>query len=237
MDKPRGGRGHTAPYETKQMRVPTGLESQVQELISRYRDWISEAGTRIAGASNPPVLLDKSSNISIQQPVDKLKDEVENLVKLVDNLRADNVSLTKERDALDLEINQLHAQNGELNLQVLELKEHLKLVDKLNKLAVGSTDKPVDKISSPTTNSANKPVDKIDKPATNLGNKPVDKINDSKLEPMTQRQLAKRLNTSHTTVGRHRVRENFASWSRDRDPDQASWRFDPKLELFYPVDC
>lgn len=59
MDKPRGGRGHTAPYDTKQMRVPVGLEPQIQELISRYREWISKSVSEgNANANNPPRLLD-----------------------------------------------------------------------------------------------------------------------------------------------------------------------------------
>lgn len=66
MDKPKGGRGHAAPYETKQMRVPVGLEPQIQELISRYREWISKCRSEVADANNPPRLLDK--------PVDNFND-------------------------------------------------------------------------------------------------------------------------------------------------------------------
>lgn len=67
MDKPKGGRGKEAPYETKQMRVPVGLEAQVQELISRFRGWIFQSGFHSGiGTSNPPWLLDK--------PVDNFED-------------------------------------------------------------------------------------------------------------------------------------------------------------------
>lgn len=96
MDKPRGGRGHTAPYETKQMRVPTALENQVQELVSRYRHWISQAGYSSGiGANNPPSLLDK--------PVDKFKSqtdssEVEALRSELEQLRSQLEST--ERDLL-----------------------------------------------------------------------------------------------------------------------------------------
>ncbi len=82
MDKPKGGRGKTAPYETKQMRVPEPLEPQIQELVSRYRSWIFKLSSReIVGANNPPYLLDK--------PVDDFKqqldtEEVKHPDKLVD---------------------------------------------------------------------------------------------------------------------------------------------------------
>lgn len=66
MNKPKGGRGKSAPYETKQMRVPVGLEPQIQELIARYREWISQSGSSVVGTNNPPRLLDK--------PVDNFND-------------------------------------------------------------------------------------------------------------------------------------------------------------------
>lgn len=89
MNKPKGGRGITAPYATKQMRVPVGLENQIQELISRYRDWLSESSHETLEVSNPPNLLGK--------PVDSLSLEIEKLCKLVD-------SLYEERDLLNSKI-------------------------------------------------------------------------------------------------------------------------------------
>lgn len=79
-NKPKGGRGHAAPYETKQMRVPVGLEPQIQELIARYREWISSSGSSIVGCDNPPRLLDKlvdsfsETSVSNTKPVDNFND-------------------------------------------------------------------------------------------------------------------------------------------------------------------
>lgn len=218
MDKPRGGRGRTAPYETKQMRVPVGLETQIQDLISRYRGWISKAGTSTVGANNPPLLLDKSLDISSIEPVDKLKGEIARLNKLVDSLREEMQALTSERDSLDKEVNQLHAKDGDQNLEIAELKEQLKAVDKLNGVS----------------SSGNKPVDSFNRLVIISENKPVDNLNDSKLVSMTQRQLAKHLNTSHTSVSRHQKKEDFIIWSRNLDPDQVGWRYDSTSKLFYP---
>lgn len=78
MEKPKGGRGRTAPYETKQMRVPVGLEAQIQELVERYRSWISEAGYSAGiGTGNPPNLLDKPvDNFNqLQSQLEKLREE------------------------------------------------------------------------------------------------------------------------------------------------------------------
>jgi hypothetical protein len=38
MDKPIGGRGRKAPYETTHVRIPVDLKSQVEELVNNYRN-------------------------------------------------------------------------------------------------------------------------------------------------------------------------------------------------------
>lgn len=86
MDKPKGGRGVSAPYETKQMRVPEPLEPQIQELVSRYRDWISKSGRESGiGTGNPPCLLDK--------PVDSFGEQAE----LESKLKAAQEEISKLR--------------------------------------------------------------------------------------------------------------------------------------------
>lgn len=37
MDKPKGGRGKKAPYETTHMRIPLPLKLQIEKLIEDYR--------------------------------------------------------------------------------------------------------------------------------------------------------------------------------------------------------
>lgn len=37
MDKPKGGRGKKAPYETTIKRIPIELESQIESMIESYR--------------------------------------------------------------------------------------------------------------------------------------------------------------------------------------------------------
>jgi hypothetical protein len=38
MNKPVGGRGHKAPYQTVVVRIPVDLKSQVDELVDRFRE-------------------------------------------------------------------------------------------------------------------------------------------------------------------------------------------------------
>lgn len=44
MPKPVGGYGHRAPYDTKLVRIPEPLESQIVELKSRYYGFLDGGG-------------------------------------------------------------------------------------------------------------------------------------------------------------------------------------------------
>lgn len=38
MFKPKGGRGHVAPYQTTHLRVPLPIKDEVQKIIDNYRE-------------------------------------------------------------------------------------------------------------------------------------------------------------------------------------------------------
>lgn len=40
MNKPKGGRGHKAPYESTHVRVPVPLKAKVDKLIEEYRELV-----------------------------------------------------------------------------------------------------------------------------------------------------------------------------------------------------
>lgn len=55
-DKPKGGRGKKAPYETKQMRIPQPLWTQVEVLCDRYQEFIAAGGA----PANPPFFMERA---------------------------------------------------------------------------------------------------------------------------------------------------------------------------------
>jgi hypothetical protein len=64
MNKPKGGRGCKAPYETQQIRIPKPIAEQVETLKERYQNY------RVAGGDPmkaPHFLAD-------EKPVDKFID-------------------------------------------------------------------------------------------------------------------------------------------------------------------
>lgn len=63
MNKPVGGRGKKAPYQTKTIRIPVELESDVEQLIQQYRlqviDGTEPRQKKIASLSEAKMLVKK----------------------------------------------------------------------------------------------------------------------------------------------------------------------------------
>lgn len=38
MEKPKGGRGHTAPYQTTHLRIPVELKPKLEQIVNDYKD-------------------------------------------------------------------------------------------------------------------------------------------------------------------------------------------------------
>jgi hypothetical protein len=53
---------------------------------------------------------------------------------------------------------------------------------------------------------------------------------------LIQSDLAKRLNVYSSTVFKRRGDADFAEWTKSRDPDGVSWRYDRKTREFFPIE-
>jgi hypothetical protein len=53
---------------------------------------------------------------------------------------------------------------------------------------------------------------------------------------LIQSELAKRLNVYSSTVFKRRDDADFPEWSKNRDPDGVSWRYDRKTREFFPIE-
>jgi hypothetical protein len=69
MDKPIGGRGKKAPYETTHVRIPVDLKSQVEKLVEDYRNNGLVLSDQDSQQSTP------SKSINYRQFVDSMIDE------------------------------------------------------------------------------------------------------------------------------------------------------------------
>ncbi|ELR99080.1 hypothetical protein GLO73106DRAFT_00029260, partial [Gloeocapsa sp. PCC 73106] len=59
--------------------------------------------------------------------------------------------------------------------------------------------------------------------------------------PLTQVELAKRLNTNSSAIRKKRSAPDFPSWSQNRDPDGIAWKYSskdnsPKNVMFEPIE-
>ncbi|AIE74443.1 MULTISPECIES: hypothetical protein [unclassified Synechocystis] len=52
---------------------------------------------------------------------------------------------------------------------------------------------------------------------------------------LIQSELAKRLDTTSSTLARRKNEDNFADWSQTRDPDGLAWSYDPESKLFITI--
>ncbi|MFN7662109.1 MAG: hypothetical protein ACK5PQ_00030 [Alphaproteobacteria bacterium] len=54
MDKPKGGRGHKAPYRTTHLRVPDPIKDDLQSIIDQWRaDYLNGEPTAIPTGKTP----------------------------------------------------------------------------------------------------------------------------------------------------------------------------------------
>ena len=52
---------------------------------------------------------------------------------------------------------------------------------------------------------------------------------------LSQAELAKRLESNSSTVGRRKVMTDFPLWSQSKDPEGIAWAFDAKKNVFIPA--
>lgn len=134
MVKPKGGRGYKAPYVTKQVRIPKPIETQVDQLVERYQDYLTTGGS----PDEPPSLLD----LDRSDDIENLRSEVKTLQKkLVQLMQSKN----KQEKALQLIRHAVTPPNGtnkgETGYQaksfskgILEIREALALLEAGEKL-------------------------------------------------------------------------------------------------------
>jgi len=54
-------------------------------------------------------------------------------------------------------------------------------------------------------------------------------------QTLIQSELAKRLDTTSSTIARRKEAEDFPEWSQSKDPEGLAWRYDPESKLFMTV--
>lgn len=276
MPKPKGGRGHAAPYDTKLMRIPIPLADQVQQLIERYQDYLSAGGEAFA----PPPLLDAISedraleqdltNIKLleserdkyQLDADKAVNKFNELSEIYEELNLEWVKvkadlwpekrlreiyeqksneLEQQCGEQEVEINNLHQKNGDLNLEVQILRQQLKdAANPVNEFELKEAKASAEyweatakDFGTQADKLANKLLlsKEIENPTQKTDIKAV-----NNLQPLSQRQLGKRLGVSHTAIGKKQKQlTSLAEWTRERDPEGIAWEYDATSKLFQPL--
>lgn len=90
MSKPKGGRGHTAPYETTHVRIPVPLKQSIEKMIESYRE--SLVGGEQATSELHQVSLEEAIDIA-KSILKQKKSARQSIEKLLTSLYNQEVKL------------------------------------------------------------------------------------------------------------------------------------------------
>lgn len=159
MAKPVGGRGKTAPYKTMQMRVPVPVKPLLEDIVERFRNGETVSlnlNTSLANTASIKLntaLKDDVQDFNDDEDLDPdidddyeetdeelIRTQSRELKALKEELKGSRIDVKlseckladvqEERSQLDKELNELHAINGDLNLEIANLKEKLAEVER-----------------------------------------------------------------------------------------------------------
>ena len=68
-----------------------------------------------------------------------------------------------------------------------------------------------------------------------IATEPVTAQTTSNALTLIQSDLAKRLDTTSSTIARRKTEPDFADWSLSKDPDGVAWSYDPETKLFMAI--
>ncbi|HAC62785.1 MAG TPA: hypothetical protein DCF68_04440 [Cyanothece sp. UBA12306] len=108
--------------------------------------------------------------------------------------------------------------------QLAELKEERQQLTETEETPIG-TDSSLETDTIPTQS----PSSDNSLSSENMA-KPKEKLS------LIQVDLAKRLDTTPSTIGRRKTESNFPQWSQSKDPEGIAWKYLRKSRVFIPVD-
>ncbi len=221
-------------------RIPQDLHDRIQQ----HCETTGESKTQVlinalAAYLNHPLKLENPSSTGIShQEFAALQEQVAALEKSIQTsnlsvITHDNreIGLIKEKiELLVTRQNQVDILLANLPLKLMEFEEQIKTLSSVN--IPDNTDNGVDngvdnKLNSDPLDDSS--TDGIDELVLNH----VKSLSPSK--PLTQTELAKRLNCHKSVVSRHKLLSDFEEWSKGHDPDAIAWRYDREKKVFVPV--
>ncbi len=91
MAHTQGGRGHKAPYQTKNARVPVPMATQVSEIVNKYHEFVANGGD----AENPPYFVSENKPVHSFSKIVELDVAVDLAKEILKNKKSSKLSLQK----------------------------------------------------------------------------------------------------------------------------------------------
>lgn len=210
---------------SKMIRVSTPLIDAVQKLCQLHRQGHTQA--ILEGLDQLISTVDSRANIKTQTANSDVIAELLQRVEKLEESDSDVIAGLRERlEKVETDINSIALTIADLNVRLSDLEGvgdigyAVTPLSELSELEDSSSDIETTAPSSGSTES--------DTDSTAIG-KPEPTPAPPSLVPLTQSALARRLGCSDKAVEKHRRqgdKENFAAWSRDRDPDNIAWTWE-----------
>ena len=210
------------------IRVPTPLIEAVRELSRLHRQGRTKAV--LEGVKKLVIVIDSETDIDI----DSARDSLSKLTKRLERLESEQSDSQQDIDIANISVliserlEKVETDIESLALTIMDLNVRLSDLEGVGDIGYAVTPlselEVLDDIStdSETTVEVGEQVDIVaDSNAIAESESPLLPV-----APLTQSALAKRLGCSDKAIEKHRKqgsKEQFATWSGDRDPDSIAW--------------
>ena len=230
---------------SQMIRIPTPLVDAVRELARLHRQ--GRTKTILEGVQKLVAAIDSEADVDI----DSVSETISRLTSRLEQLESDHVdsrhdididsvtqSISERLEKLESDANAITLTIQDLSTRVSDLEgvgdigyavtplSKLELLDDITTDVEQIAESPVDIVtdSNAIAETANQgDITTYVEQIAELTSSPQPPV------PLTQSALAKRLGCSDKAIEKHRKqgsKENFGSWSRERDPDSKAWTWE-----------
>jgi hypothetical protein len=230
---------------SQMIRIPTPLVDAVRELARLHRQ--GRTKTILEGVQKLVAAIDSEADVDI----DSVSETISRLTSRLEQLESDHVDSRHDIDidsvtqSISERLEKLESDANAITLTIQDLSTRVSDLEGVGDIGYAVTPlsklELLDDITTDVEQIAESPVDIVtDSNAiaetANQGDITTDVEQIAELTsspqppvPLTQSALAKRLGCSDKAIEKHRKqgsKENFGSWSRERDPESIAWTWE-----------
>ena len=195
------------------------IQSERDSIQLSAEEWASAAQHNQELLDQRKVVVRSQVDISAVEPeLAELQLQLASTQEALADCQSLNGQIAKERDELGQQLDQLRPILENAQLALVKFGEQRQELDR----QLADREQEVEQLRSQLTEG---------QPATPtvVNHQALVKFS----EFITERELAKRLGVSKTTLNNHKTRADFPEWSQARDPEGVAWCYDARLQKLF----